>query len=303
MSSAMRPPQTPANGRPLVRVSELAVTYNGSGRGGAEPVHALRGVSLEVCPGETVGLVGESGSGKTTLGRALLGLVAPSSGEVRFDGAPVSGRGAGRRLRGRLQVVLQNPDWSLNPSLRVWRSVAEPLAITRSVSRRERRRAVDAMLELVGLDPVLAERRPHELSGGQRQRVAIARAMITKPSLIVFDEAVTALDASVQTQVLNLIQDLQAERGFAAVFISHDLAAVRYVSRRIAVAYQGELVETGPVERFYGEPEHPYTRQLMSTLPTVEREPASPDASWPENAPPLSEDAHGTSRKDPRHGG
>jgi ABC-type oligopeptide transport system ATPase subunit len=125
------------------------------------------------------------------------------------------------------------------------------------------------MLELVGLDPALAERRPHELSGGQRQRVAIARAMITRPSLIVFDEAVTALDASVQTQVLNLIRDLQAEQGFAALFISHDLAAVRYVSHRIAVAYGGELVETGPVERFYGEPDHPYSRQLIGTLPSI----------------------------------
>ncbi len=253
----------------LASVRDVVVTYGRHTRDGGEPVYALRGVSLDVHPGETVGLVGESGSGKTTLGRALLGLVRPTSGEVRFEDRAVTGRGAGRRLKGRLQVVLQNPDWSLNPSLRVWRSVSEPLAIAGRTSARRRRRAVDEVLALVGLDASLAERRPHELSGGQRQRVAIARAMITKPSLIVFDEAVTALDASVQTQVLNLIQDLQAEQGFAALFISHDLAAVRYVSHRIAVAYQGELVEIGPVERFYGEPEHPYSRQLISTLPTV----------------------------------
>lgn len=259
---------TPA--APVVSVRDLAVTYGERGRRAAATVQALKGVTLDVLPGETVGLVGESGSGKTTLGRAILGLLRPTSGEVLFDGAPVMGRGATRRLRGRLQVVLQNPDWSLNPSLRVWRSVGEPLAIARAVSRRDRRAAVDRMLESVGLNPSLAERRPHELSGGQRQRVAIARAMITQPSLIVFDEAVTALDASVQTQVLNLIRDLQAERGFAAVFISHDLAAVRYVSQRIAVAYRGEIVETGPVERFYGQPEHPYSRELISTLPSIE---------------------------------
>lgn len=256
---------------PLARICDVVVSYGRQTRDGGERVHALRGVSLDIFPGETVGLVGESGSGKTTLGRALLGLVRPTSGEVLFEGHAIIGRGARRRLKGRLQVVLQNPDWSLNPSLRVWRSVSEPLAIAGGTSTRERRRAVEEVLALVGLDASLAERRPHELSGGQRQRVAIARAIVTRPSLIVFDEAVTALDVSVQTQVLNLIQDLQAEHGFAALFISHDLAAVRYVSGRIAVAYGGELVEVGPVQRFYDEPEHPYSRQLISTLPTVAR--------------------------------
>jgi ABC-type glutathione transport system ATPase component len=272
VSSANGSLATPADApRPIASLHDVVVTYGQRGRDGSELVQALRGVSLDILPGETVGLVGESGSGKTTLGRALLGLVRPTSGEVLFDGAPVAGRGAARRTRGRLQVVLQNPDWSLNPALRVWRSIGEPLAIARTVSRRERRGAVDRMLELVGLDQSLAERRPHELSGGQRQRVAIARAMITRPSLIVFDEAVTALDASVQTQILNLIHELQAEQRFAALFISHDLAAVRYVSHRIGVALQGELVEVGPVQRFYEEPEHPYSRQLIGTLPSSAR--------------------------------
>jgi ABC-type glutathione transport system ATPase component len=257
---------------PLVSVRDLVMTYGRRDRRGSEAVQALRGVSLDIFPGETVGLVGESGSGKTTLGRALLGLLRPTSGDVVFDDVSTTARGARRHLKGRLQVVLQNPDWSLNPSLRVWRSVAEPLAIAGARSKRERRASVDDMLELVGLDRSLSERRPHELSGGQRQRVAIARAMITRPSLIVFDEAVTALDASVQTQVLNLIRDLQAERGFAALFISHDLAAVRYVSHRIAVAYEGELVEIGPVDRFYRVPDHPYSRRLLSTLPSITAE-------------------------------
>jgi ABC-type glutathione transport system ATPase component len=275
MSSAPRSVDVPTNGRPpLVSVRDVVVTYGRHGHGGAEPVRALGGVTLDIFRGETVGLVGESGSGKTTLGRTLLGLLRPTSGDVLFDGMSVTARGAARKLKGRLQVVLQNPDWSLNPSLRVWRSVSEPLVVARVMSRQERRGAVDKMLEMVGLDPSLAERRPHELSGGQRQRVAIARAIITHPSLIVFDEAVTALDASVQTQVLNLIRDLQAEQGFAALFISHDLAAVRYVSDRIAVAYQGELVETGPVQRFYGKPEHPYSRQLISTLTSITRQTA-----------------------------
>jgi ABC-type glutathione transport system ATPase component len=260
---------TTAPRTPLACVRDLVVVYGQEGRGASAPVHALRGVSFTVMPRETIGLVGESGSGKTTLGRALLGLVRPTSGEVLFEGRPLTARGARRRRKGRMQVVLQNPDWSLNPSLPVWRSVAEPLTIAGRRSTRQRRAAVDEMLALVGLDGAFAERRPHELSGGQRQRVAIARAMITQPSLIVFDEAVTALDASVQTQVLNLIRDLQEERGFGALFISHDLAAVRYVSHHIAVAYQGELVEFGPVERFYGVPQHPYSRRLLETLSRI----------------------------------
>jgi ABC-type glutathione transport system ATPase component len=275
---------TAATTTPVASARDVVVTYRtpghrrghgagGGGGGRGESVRALSGVSLDIAAGQTVGVVGESGSGKTTLGRVLLGLVAPNSGQVSFRGVPLTGRGVlgrhSRRNKGRLQVVLQNPDWSLNPALHVWRSVAEPLAITGGAARRARRAAVEEMLTLVGLDNTLADRHPHELSGGQRQRVAIARAMITRPDLIVFDEAVTALDVSVQTQILNLIRDLQAERGFAALFISHDIAAVRYVAHQIAVVHQGQIVESGPVERFYGQPEHPYTRQLLGALPAV----------------------------------
>ncbi len=257
---------------PVTASRDVTVTYtSGHGRH-TRTVRALDGVSVTVPSGRTLGLVGESGSGKTTLGRVLLGLVEPTSGSVEFDGRPISGRGAGRRLKGRRQVVLQNPDWSLNPALQVWRSVAEPLAVTRSTGRRTRHAAVAEILGLVGLDPTLADRHPHELSGGQRQRVAIARAVITDPDLIVFDEAVTALDVSVQTQVLNLIRDLQAERGFAALFISHDIAAVRYIAHDIAVMRNGRLLETEPAERFYDDhPHHPYTQELLDTLPTIER--------------------------------
>jgi ABC-type glutathione transport system ATPase component len=252
--------------RPVISVQDVVVNYR-SGRGRRRQTHrALDGVSLDISAGETVGLVGESGSGKTTLGRVMLGLVAPTSGKVRFGEREIYGRREARRLKGRMQVVLQNPDWSLNPSLKIWRSLAEPLAVTKSCKRSARRSTVEEMLARLGLDVSLAARRPHELSGGQRQRIAIARAMITQPDLIVFDEAVTALDASVQSQVLNFIRDTQADRGFAALFISHDLAAARYVSDRIAVAYEGSLVETAPVQRFYEEPEHPYSRELCNTL-------------------------------------
>ncbi len=263
---------------PVASAGDVVVTYrSGHGRQAAS-VHALNGVSLDILAGQTVGLVGESGSGKTTLGRVLLGLVKPSSGQVRFLGRPVTDRRVQRRLRGRTQVVLQNPDWSLNPALPVWRSVAEPLVITGTGTRRDRRTAVEEILTSVGLAPDLAARHPHELSGGQRQRVAIARAIITDPDLIVFDEAVTALDVSVQTQTLNLIRDLQAERGFAALFISHDIAAVRYVADHIAVAHEGRLVDHGPVEQFYGEHprNHPYTRRLLAALPMA-TQPASSD--------------------------
>ncbi len=237
---------------------------------GTERVRALDGVSIEIRSGQTMGLVGESGSGKTTLGRVLLGLVEPTSGTVKF-----TPRGD-RRAKGRRQVVLQNPDWSLNPAVRVWRSVAEPLAVTGATPRRDRRNAVAGILAMVGLDPALADRYPHELSGGQRQRVAVARAIIADPDLVVFDEAVTALDVSIQTQVLNLIKELQTKRGFAALFISHDIAAVRYIADHIAVAYHGKIVETGPNSHFYGEPDHPYTRELLSAMPTLsphDREP------------------------------
>lgn len=248
---------------PVASVAHLEVLYPGR-HGRQKAFRALTDVTLEISPGETLGVVGESGAGKTTLGRVLIGLVSPSSGEALFLGRPVRRAGT-RGVRGRLQVVPQNPDWSLNPHWAVWLSVAEPLAITHAPRSERRIRAAEA-LEQVGLSPGLSDRKPHQLSGGQRQRVAIARAIVTHPDLIVFDEAVTALDASVQAQVLNLIRDLQAERRFAALFISHDLAAVRYVAQRIAVFREGRLIEIGPTARFYGEPDHPYSRDLVHAL-------------------------------------
>ena len=255
---------------PIIEVTDCAVTYQVGPAWSRRRIEAVRSVSLAIAAGETVGLVGESGSGKTTVGRLCLDLVRPSRGEVRFDGAPlVRGRG---RVRGQLAVVLQHPDWALNPRLKSGVSVAEPLSILGAGSAAERAGQVAEMLELVGLDPGFAGRYPHELSGGQRQRIAIARALITEPRLVVFDEAVSALDVSVQAQVLNLIKELQASKGFAALFIAHDMAATRYVSHRIAVMYAGELVEVAPAHRFYTSPQHPYSRALRVTIAEWDRE-------------------------------
>ncbi len=246
---------------PVIALEDVRVTYRGGFLGGTG-FDALRGVSLDVAAGETVGLVGESGSGKTTLARVCLGLLAPTAGQMRFAGQPF---GKLRQRRGQLSVVLQHPEWALNPRLRCGRSVEEPLVLI-GVPAAERRARVAAILDQVGLDPGFAARLPGQLSGGQRQRIAIARALITSPRFVVFDEAVSALDVSVQAQALNLIRDLQAEHGFGALFISHDLAATRYVSDRIAVMLEGQIVEEGPAARFYQTPEHPYTRALMAAV-------------------------------------
>lgn len=245
----------------VITLDKVGVTFRRRLIGG-DVVEAVRDVSLDIDEGETLGLVGESGSGKTTLGRVCLGLLKPTTGEMRMLGAPF---GRLRQRRGQLSVVLQHPEWALNPRLRCGASVGEPLRVlgTRGAARQE---AVAKMLEQVGLSPDFADRYPGQLSGGQRQRVAIARALITEPRFILFDEAVSALDVSVQTQVLNLIRDLQADHGFAALFISHDLAATRYVSDRIAVMLRGEIVEAAPARDFYGTPSHPYSRALMEAV-------------------------------------
>ncbi len=248
----------------LVSLQSVGVTFTSGPPWARESVDAVRSVDLDIFEGETVGLVGESGSGKTTLGRVALGMQKPTRGQVLIDGAPFDGHRG--RLRGRLQLVGQHPEWALNPRLRVGTSVSEPMDILGIGSRQERYARVNEMLEFVGLEPSLAGRYPHQLSGGQRQRVAIARALITKPGFIVFDEAVSALDVSVQAQILNLIKEIQSAQRFAALFISHDLAAVRYVAQRVAVMLNGEILEIAPSERFYGRPEHPYSRQLQAAI-------------------------------------
>ena len=248
----------------VLALHDVSVTFSFGPAWNRRAIHAVRHVSLSISEGEILGLLGESGSGKTTIGRVSLGLLRPNAGSVLLRGRPFSAVGAG--LRGHIGVVLQHPEWALNPRVKVGYSVGEPLAI-RGTRIEERLPHIHDALIKVGLDPSLATHYPHELSGGQRQRVSIARALITHPDYVVFDEAVSALDVSVQTQVLNLIKDLGRDRGFCGLFISHDLAATRYVADRIAIMRNGELVEVGPVSRFYDRPDSEYGRQLWATLP------------------------------------
>jgi len=247
----------------LIDLGSASVIYRSGPLWARRTVEAVREVSFCVEPGEIVGMVGESGSGKTTAGKLCLGVLQPSSGTAMFDGHSPIDRSC---RRGQMAVVLQHPEWALNPRLKVAISIAEPLSIQSGVSSQARMRRIEEALTMVGLDAGFAQRYPYELSGGQRQRIAIARALVTRPRFVVFDEAVSALDVSIQTQVLNLIKQLQAEGGFAALFISHDLAATRYVADRIIVMRYGEIVEQAPVRRFYERPSHPYSQALFDTI-------------------------------------
>jgi ABC-type oligopeptide transport system ATPase subunit len=246
---------------PVVKLDDVDVTFSVSQGWRRTPVRAVEAVSLQIAAGETLGLVGESGSGKSTTGMVSLGMQRPTAGTVLFRGRPLPRRR--RRLGGAMQAVLQNPQASLDPRIRVRSSVAEPLDIVGTHNREEKAEAVEASLAEVGLNASFANRYPHELSGGQMQRVAIARALITRPSYIVFDESVSALDVSVQAQILNLIKQLQAEHEFAAMFITHDLDVVRYVAHTICVMHEGRIVESAASEELFERPRHDYTRSLL----------------------------------------
>jgi ABC-type oligopeptide transport system ATPase subunit len=226
---------------------------------------AVDGVSFTVLEGETLGIIGESGSGKSTTARCLLRLIEPTSGSVRFKGVELTSapKQELRELRQHIQIVFQNPYNALDPSRSVGSSIAEPLSAHRIGTRRSRRARVEELLEQVGLDRRAASYRPQEFSGGERQRLGIARALAVEPALIVCDEPVSALDVSVQAQILNLLRDIQDERGIAYVFISHDIGVVRIVSDQIAVMKDGKFTETGPADEVCNDPKHPYTRSLI----------------------------------------
>jgi oligopeptide transport system ATP-binding protein len=251
----------------LVRVRALVKHF--PVEGSDDLVRAVDGVTFEIFRGETLGLVGESGCGKSTVGRCLLRLIEPTQGEVRFEGHDVLATSGGelRALRREMQIIFQDPYASLNPRVRVRDIIAEPLVIHGMGNREERRARVAELLRRVGLDPDYMNRYPHEFSGGQRQRIGIARALALNPKLIVADEPVSALDVSVQAQVVNLLQDLQQELGLTYLFISHGLAVVEHISTRVAVMYLGRIVEIADAAELYSQPLHPYTKALLSAIP------------------------------------
>ncbi len=260
-STAGRPAETP-----LLQVQDLRVDFR-QPRG--RVFQALKGVSLHIGRGETVGLVGESGSGKTTIGRVILGQTPATAGRVVYDGEDITHAGRQRRraLGREIQVVFQDPIGSLNPARTVGDTLAEPLLAAGGVGAAEIRQRIADILQRVGLPADTADRYPGQFSGGQRQRIAIARAVIGRPRLVVCDEPVSALDLSVQAQVLNLLNELQRSLGLSLLFISHDLTVVRHVSHRTVVLYRGEIVEQGEAARVHESPQHPYTQALLAASP------------------------------------
>lgn len=270
-ASATAGPFSPSTLGTVLQVENLVVEF----RNGKRRVQAVSRISFEVTKGETLGLVGESGCGKTTTGRALVHIQKPTSGTVRFEGQDLS-KLSGRKLRAartKMQMIFQDPISSLNPRRRIRDIVAEPLVIWGIGSKAERERQVRSMLESVGIDPDTAgDRRPQEFSGGQCQRISIARALMAKPSLLICDEPVSALDVSIQAQILNLLADLKAEFGLTMVFIAHDLAVVKNVSDRVAVMYLGKLVELTGSDELYRSAAHPYTEALLASIPEPDPE-------------------------------
>jgi len=254
-------------GQALLRVENLVVEYPSAKKG---KVQAVTDISFDVLPGETMGLVGESGCGKSTTGKAIIQMPRPTSGQVIFDGSDLVPMRPNdlRQTRPKLQMIFQDPISSLNPRRRVGEIVAEPLTIWKQGTPEERIERASKVLDSVGLDPSVAmSKRPHEFSGGQCQRICIARALVLDPKLIICDEPVSALDVSVQAQILNLLEDMKQRYGLTLVFIAHDLAVVKNISDRVAVMYLGKLCEVGSPDRIYNEPAHPYTAALLDAIP------------------------------------
>ncbi len=284
---------------PLVEVRDLKKHFpvlRGLLRRQAGAVKAVDGITFDIYEGETLGLVGESGSGKSTTGRAILQLEKPTAGSVRFGGVDLTAldRESLRRARRQMQMIFQDPYASLNPRITVGSAIQEPLDIHRIGSAPSRKERVRELLDLVGLSPDAVDLYPHEFSGGQRQRIGIARALATSPRFVVADEPISALDVSIQAQVVNLLSDLKEGLGLTYLFIAHDLAMVRYISDRVAVMYLGRIVELSGREELFGRPLHPYTQALLSAIPVADpdleagrrRVPVEGDAPDPADPPP-----------------
>lgn len=237
-------------------------------------IKAVDGLDFDVYRGETLGLVGESGCGKSTTGRTVLQLYKPTAGSVKFEGEELTtiGRHDMRKMRRKMQMIFQDPYASLNPRMTVGRIIAEPLEVHNVGNKAEQAELVQSLLQRVGLNPYFVNRYPHEFSGGQRQRIGIARALALNPTLVVADEPISALDVSIQAQVVNLLQELQEERGLTYLFIAHDLSMVRHICDRVAVMYLGKIVELAPSEELYRNPLHPYTQSLLSAVPVPDPE-------------------------------
>jgi len=262
---------------PLLALRNVTKQFPGQGGASPLPVLAVDDVSLDIAPGETLGLVGESGCGKTTLTRVILQLIEASSGSITFDGQELTSLSRRQLLavRKELQVVLQDPYASLNPRMRVREILAEPLVTHHMLPRGRGQKAalrekIGALLSSVGLDPSVQDRYPHEFSGGQRQRIGIARALALEPRLVICDEPVSALDVSVQAQILHLLRTLQSERSLSYLFVSHDLSVIRQIADRVAVMYLGQIVEIAETEELFRNPRHPYTQALLSAVPVVD---------------------------------
>ncbi len=260
---------------PLVSLTDVVKHFpTGGGFRGGAVVRAVDGVSFDISPGETLGLVGESGCGKSTLGRVIMQLQPATSGSIQFEGRELTKMRGNelRQVRQRMQIIFQDPYGSLNPRMTIGDIVAEPLQNFGIGNRREREKRVQEVMRVCGLNPDFANRYPHEFSGGQRQRIGIARALVLTPSLIVADEPISALDVSIQAQIVNLLEDLQDEFKLTYLFIAHDLSVVRHVSDRVVVMYLGKIVEVATSKDVYDTPLHPYTRVLLSSIPSANAE-------------------------------
>ncbi|MFP4321539.1 MAG: ABC transporter ATP-binding protein [Anaerolineales bacterium] len=275
-------PTSASSGAPIVQVRNLKkyfpITSGFIIRRTVDYVKAVNDISFDIYPGETLGLVGESGSGKSTTGRTLLQLYKPTGGSVIFkdkDLTEISNQEM-RAVRRDMQMIFQDPYASLNPRMSVGRIVGEPLIVHNIGTKEERQEKIASLLERVGLNPYFINRYPHEFSGGQRQRIGVARALALDPEFIVCDEPISALDVSIQAQVVNLLKDLQEDLGLTYLFIAHDLSMIRYLCNRVAVMYQGKIVEMGPTDAVYDNAQHPYTKLLLSAVPipdpTIERQ-------------------------------